>query len=269
MQKVEEKIVKIIRKKTPNFQPKIGLILGSGWNYAVNSMENATAVPYIDIKRMLKCNVKGHNGRFVLGSICGVDVLVAQGRQHLYEGYNASEATLLIRIMKEMEIDTVILTNSGGGINRNFSKGDIVLIKDHINLQGANCLKGLIQSDTKPVFIDMGNAYDKELRNLTTNIFPDMKEGVYVGLTGPNYETRAEIKFLDSIGADIVGMSTVQETIMANYLGMRVLALSFVSNMSSIITDAEISHNDVLEEAVRNQEKMANTLYKIIENINS
>jgi purine-nucleoside phosphorylase len=249
---------KLILSRTP-LRPKIGLVLGSGLGAFADSLTDATRVPYAEIPAFPQSTAIGHAGRLVVGNVIGkvgnVPVAAMQGRVHLYEGYSAQEVTFPIRVFGRMGIRAVILTNAAGGINLGYSQGALVLISDHINLQGANPLVGPNDDRFGVRFPDMSQAYSRAYRELAREEAEKLSlilhEGVYAGLLGPSYETPAEIEYLRRIGADLVGMSTVAEVIAARHMGMNVLAISCVTNMAAGILDQPLSHAEVMETGER------------------
>lgn len=234
-----------------SLRPKIGLVLGSGLGAFADSLTDAVRVPYADIPKFPCSTAIGHAGRMVVGNAGDVPVAAMQGRVHLYEGYSPQEVTLPIRVFGRMGIRAVILTNAAGGIDRGYSQGALVLIRDHINLQGSNPLVGPNDDRFGVRFPDMTHAYAREYRAIAreeaVRLNIPLHEGVYAGLLGPSYETPAEIEYLRRIGADLVGMSTVPEVIVARHMQMQVLAISCVTNMAAGILDQPLSHAEVME----------------------
>ena len=236
------------------YQPEIGMVLGSGLAALADAVDEADIIPFADVPYFPVSSVQGHAGRMVIGRLEGRSVLVLQGRVHYYEGYSMSQVTLPIRMMQMLGIHTVILTNAAGGLNTSFKAGDVMLIKDHINLvgmSGQNPLRGPNDESFGPRFPDMSQAYDPRLRQLALRVAADrgidLRQGVYICLAGPSFETPADIRFLRLIGADAVGMSTVPEATVARHGGMRVLGLSGISNAlpADGITQ-ETTHEEVL-----------------------
>ena len=244
----------LIRARTP-LRPEIGLILGSGLGAFADSLTDATRVPYADIPTFPRSTAIGHAGQMVLGNAGNIPVAAMQGRAHLYEGYSAQEVTFPIRVFGRMGIRAVILTNAAGGINLGYSQGALVLIRDHINLQGSNPLVGPNDDRFGVRFPDMSQAYARDYRQIADEEAGKLRiplhEGVYAGLLGPSYETPAEIEYLRRIGADLVGMSTVAEVIAARHLDIKVLAISCVTNMAAGILDQSLSHAEVMETGER------------------
>jgi purine-nucleoside phosphorylase len=243
-----------IRARTP-LRPEIGLILGSGLGAFADSLTDATRVPYADIPTFPRSTAIGHAGQMVLGNAGNIPVAAMQGRAHLYEGYSAQEVTFPIRVFGRMGIRAVILTNAAGGINLGYSQGALVLIRDHINLQGSNPLVGPNDDRFGVRFPDMSQAYARDYRQIAREEAGKLRiplhEGVYAGLLGPSYETPAEIEYLRRIGADLVGMSTVAEVIAARHMDIKVLAISCVTNMAAGILDQSLSHAEVMETGER------------------
>jgi purine-nucleoside phosphorylase len=236
-------------------RPRIALVLGSGLGGFADSLTDATRVPYADIPSFPQSTAIGHAGRMVIGKAGSTAVAAMQGRVHLYEGYSAQEVTFPIRVFGRMGIRAVILTNAAGGINLGYSQGALVLIRDHINLQGTNPLAGPNDDRFGPRFPDMTQAYSRRHREIAREqalpLGLSLHEGVYAGLLGPSYETPAEIEYLRRIGADLVGMSTVAEVIAARHMGINVLAISCVTNMAAGILDQPLSHAEVMETGER------------------
>ena len=250
-----EQAAHIIRERI-TVKPKIGLVLGSGLGGLADAVENAVHIPYEDIPGWPTSTVHGHSGKLVIGTLQGQPVLVQQGRAHFYEGYSAQQVTFPIRVMHFLGIETLILTNAAGGVNAAFQPGDIMLLNDHINfigMTGHNPLIGPNDDTLGPRFPGMAGTYDRTLRTLTRQIASDknipLQEGVYVCLSGPTFETPAEVRMMRIIGGDAVGMSTVHEVIVARHMGMRVLAFSSITNagIDAIDTDFDASHEEVLE----------------------
>lgn len=232
-------------------QPVIGLILGSGLGVLGEEVENALKIPYNEIPNFPVSTVEGHAGNLVFGLLNGIPVAVMQGRFHYYEGYSFEKVTFPIRVMKELGIKQIIVTNAAGGVNESFSPGDLMIISDHINNMGSNPLIGPNDSRLGVRFPDMSEAYSSELRMIAKQIAVKLnipiQEGVYVGNTGPTYETPAEVRMLRTIGGDAVGMSTVPEVIVARHAGMKVLGISCISNMAAGILDQPLNHEEVIE----------------------
>ena len=249
-----EAAVRFIQKKT-KLRPKIALVLGSGLGAFADEFESPTKIPYAEIPHFPRSTAIGHAGQLVVGKVGDIPVAGMQGRVHLYEGYSAKDVAFPIRVFARMGIKAVILTNAAGGIKREFVQGQLVVIKDHINLQGASPLTGPNDERFGPRFPDMTMAYDRRFREMTVGEGNrnriGLYEGVYAALPGPSYETPAEIRHLRTIGADLVGMSTVPEVIAACHSGIRVLGISCVTNAAAGILDQPLDHKEVLETAER------------------
>ena len=234
-------------------RPKIALVLGSGLGPFADEFANATKIPYAEIPHFPQSTAIGHAGQLVVGNVDGIAVAGMQGRVHLYEGYSVKEVVFPIRVFARMGVKAVILTNAAGGIK--FTQGRLVVISDHINLQGVNPLTGINDECFGPRFPDMSCAYDKRFREMAVGqgnrLGIGIDEGVYAALAGPSYETPAEIRYLRTIGADLVGMSTVPEVIAARHSDMKVLGISCVTNAAAGILDQPLNHREVLETAAR------------------
>jgi purine-nucleoside phosphorylase len=235
-------------------QPKYGLILGSGLGSLADSVEGADFVSYQDIPFWPQSTVEGHKGRLVIGQLMGAPVIVQQGRSHFYEGYSMAEVTLPVRVMRRLGVKTLIVTNAAGAINPQFVPGDVMLIIDHIGLMGMtgfNPLRGPNLDEFGPRFPDMSQAYNRDLLSLARKVAQQkqivLQEGVYVGLSGPSFETPADLRFLRAIGADAVGMSTVPEVTIAHHAGMRVLGFSGISNKANLDGSTQTTHEEVLQ----------------------
>jgi purine-nucleoside phosphorylase len=238
------------------YQPTIGLVLGSGLSSLADEIESPDIISYENIPHWPVSTVQGHSGRLVIGKLEGKTVLVQQGRSHFYEGYSPAQVTLPVRVMRALGIQTIILTNAAGGINRDFNPGDLMLIKDHLNfvgIAGNNPLRGPNDDSVGPRFPDVTHAYTPELRKLAqetaVSLNMELHEGVYAYVAGPSFETPAELRFLHMIGADAVGMSTVPTVLVAAHAGMRVLGISSITNKAILdpTSGAEVSHEEVLE----------------------
>src|SRR5258708_5963562 len=236
-------------------RPRIGLVLGSGLGSFAASLAEASPIPFHEIPAFPRSTAIGHAGQMVIGKAGATPVAVMQGRVHLYEGYSAEEVVFPMRVFGRMGIRSVILTNAAGGINLTYKQGALVVIGDHINLQGANPLVGRNDDRFGVRFPDLTHAYDKSYRTIAReearNLGMTLHEGVYAALLGPSYETPAEIRYLRTIGADLVGMSTAFEVIAARHLGIKVLAISCVTNMAAGILDQPLSHEEVMETGER------------------
>jgi purine-nucleoside phosphorylase len=252
-------------------RPKIALVLGSGLGAFADEFTNAAKIPYADIPHFPQSTAIGHAGKLVIGQVGAIPVAGMQGRVHLYEGYSAKEVVFPIRTFARMGVKAVILTNAAGGIKREFVQGRLVVLSDHINLQGVNPLTGPNDDRLGLRFHDMTSAYDKRFREMIVGegnrLGIGLLEGVYAGLLGPSYETPAEIRFLRGIGADLVGMSTVAEVIAARHSGLRVLGISCVTNAAAGILDQPLNHIEVLETAERVKGQFIGLLKAVIPRI--
>src|SRR4051794_24114182 len=229
----------------------IAVVLGSGLGDFATELTDAIELSYSDIPGWPRSTAVGHAGKFIFGHLDGTPVIALAGRAHLYEGYSPGRVVYAMRILKLLGVQQVILTNAAGGINLQYGQGALVLISDHINLQGVNPLTGANEDDFGPRFPDMSEAYSAEDRSIAKQVAAELgielAEGVYAAMLGPSYETPAEIRFLRTIGADLVGMSTVPEVIAANHMGIRCLGISCVTNMAAGVLPQKISHEEVLE----------------------
>jgi purine-nucleoside phosphorylase len=252
-------------------RPRIALVLGSGLGAFADEFNGARKIPYAQIPHFPRSTAIGHAGNLVIGKVDGVQVAGMQGRVHLYEGYSAKEVAFPIRVFARMGVKAVILTNAAGGIKREFTQGRLVVISDHINLQGVNPLTGPNDERLGLRFHDMTAAFDRRFREMAiregNRLGIGMYEGVYAGLLGPSYETPAEIRFLRTAGADLVGMSTVMEVIAARHSGIRVLGISCVTNAAAGILDQPLNHLEVLETAERVKGQFIGLLKAVIPRI--
>ena len=247
---------------------EIGIILGSGLGSLGEKIENPEYVDYSDIPNFPVSTAPGHVGRFVFGTLNGKKVMCMQGRIHLYEGYAVENVVMPIRVMRKMGVKKLVVTNAAGGINENFDVGDIMVITDHINFTGRNCLMGKNDDEFGCRFPDMSFAYAPKLREIAKKcaeeIGTKLQEGVYIGCTGPSYETPAEIRAFRVMGADTVGMSTVQEVIAANHCGMDVLGFSLVSNKAAGLSGERLTEEEVLTIGRQKSEEMQALIMKIL-----
>ena len=252
-------------------RPKIALVLGSGLGAFADEFTDGARIPYAKIPHFPQSTAIGHAGKLVIGKVGAIPVAGMQGRVHLYEGYSAKEVVFPIRVFARMGVKAVILTNAAGGIKREFSQGRLVVLSDHINLQGVNPLTGQNDERFGLRFHDMTAAYDRRFREMTVGegnrMGMGIYEGVYAGLLGPSYETPAEIRYLRAIGADLVGMSTVPEVIAARHSGIRVLGISCVTNAAAGILDQPLNHLEVLETAERVKGQFIGLLKAVIPRI--
>lgn len=234
--------------------PRVGMFLGSGLGDLADLVEDSVRIPYTDVPFWPRATVQGHAGLLVCGRLFGAEVMILQGRVHYYEGCSMAEITLPVRVMKRLGIDIIVLTNAAGAINPAFNPGDVMLITDHIamiGMAGMNPLRGPNLDEFGPRFPDMSQVYDRQLsskvRSAAVETGIDLREGVYCGLSGPSFETPADLRFLRAIGADAVGMSTVPEAIVARHSGMRTLGLSGISNKANLDGNSITTHEEVLE----------------------
>ena len=244
--------------------PRLGLILGSGLGYYADTFRERTVIPYDKLPHFPRSGVPGHAGNLVLGAAEGIPAVALQGRAHLYEGYTMAEVAFPVRVLGALGIRQLIVTNAAGGIDQEFKPGDLMLITDHINLMGGNPLIGSNIDELGPRFPDMSEAYDPAMREITMRAAAErgiaLREGVYAGLTGPAYETPAEIRMCRILGADAVGMSTVPEVMVANHMGIRVLGISCITNMAAGMMPRKLSHAEVMETAHRVRERFISLL---------
>lgn len=256
-----------IQKLLPQ-NPEFVVVLGSGLKNIVNQVENKTVIPYTDIPHFPKVTVEGHGGDLIYGDLSGKKVLIMSGRFHYYEGYSMAEVTFPMRVFGVMGIKKVILSNASGGVNMNFKVGDVMLIKDHINMMPEHPLRGANIKEWGPRFLDMSQAYDKEFLN-TAQTFCNqnhinIQQGVYLALQGPTFETPAEYGMIKNMGADAVGMSTVPEVIVARHMDMRVFALSVVTDLGGPHLEVPVSHEEVLHAADVAMPKVISIVKEII-----
>jgi purine-nucleoside phosphorylase len=250
-----ERAAAVIRERAPQ-QVRVGIVLGSGLGGLADELNDAVTIPYADIPGWPQSTVPGHSGTLVLGMFAGVPVVLQRGRAHFYEGYTPQQVTFPVRVMHYLGVNTLILTNAAGGINPDYAVGDVMVLNDHLNLVGMTGFNPLMGSNDESLgerFPGMSGAYDRELRRVAKAAAAadgvPLHEGVYAWLSGPNFETPAEIRMLRLLGADAVGMSTVPEVLVARHMGMRVLAMSGITNaaISAIDSNMEATHAEVLE----------------------
>ncbi len=248
--------------------PEFGIILGSGLGKLADLAEDSLIIKYEDIPHFPVSTVAGHSGKLIVGKIASKTVMMMQGRFHYYEGYEMNEVTFPVRVMQVLGIKNLIVTNAAGGVNKEFRPGDLVLIKDHLNLMGANPLRGANLSDLGARFPDLSEAFNQEWRKKALNLMPKVglepKEGVYAAVSGPSYETPSEILYLRTIGADLVGMSTAPEVIVANHGGMKVLGISCVTNMAAGVLPEKLSHNEVIATTQRIEQQFVGFVKALI-----
>lgn len=248
-----DKMVDLVRSKTRH-QPEIGMILGSGLGGLADEIQDADKIPYPELEGWPVSTVIGHSGQLVIGKLEGKTVLVMQGRSHFYEGYDMPLVGFPIRVMNRLGLHTLIVTNAAGAVHPDFSPGDLMLITDHLNLigmAGQNPLRGPNLEEFGPRFPDMSRVYDRDYLDLARSVAEEngmtLREGVYVCLAGPSFETPADLRFLRAVGVDAVGMSTVPEATVARHGGMRVLGISGISNKANLDGNTETTHEEVLE----------------------
>ncbi|WP_276352738.1 purine-nucleoside phosphorylase [Cohnella caldifontis] len=271
LEQVEETRAYLASKTT--VKPRIGLILGSGLGDLADKLEGAVAVDYGTIPHFPVSTVEGHAGKLVFGSLEGQPVVAMQGRFHYYEGYSMQTVTYPVRVMKALGVDTLIVTNACGGMNPSFRPGDLMIIRDHLNMTGANPLIGPNEPSLGPRFPDMSRAYTPELaefaKRTAASLGIEVREGVYAGISGPNYMTGAELKMLRLLGGDAVGMSTVPEVIVASHAGLRVLGISCVTDMAIGEELEPLTHEQVMEVASRTKPRFISLVKAIIAGIPS
>ena len=263
VQKVKES-VQYISNKHPH-APEVGIVLGSGLGNFVSEMKVAAEIDYDDIPHFPVSTVEGHHGKLILGELGGKSIIAMAGRFHFYEGYTAAEVAYPIRVMKQLGIKYLLISNAAGGVNASFKVGDIMIITDHISFATVNPLIGVNVPSFGPRFPDMSEPYKKSLIAMAKNIAEkeaiEVKQGVYFGVTGPTFETRAEYKMIRSLGGDAVGMSTVQEVIVANHMGLPVFAMSVITDIGIRDEENTITHDDVLH-AAKDAEPRVTTLFR-------
>ena len=262
--------VAAIREKT-DFIPNVAIVLGSGLGKLADNIANPIIIPYEEIPGFPKPTVAGHGGKLVLGKIEKNNVAVMQGRVHLYEGHSPETVVLPVRTLGLLGVKTLVLTNAAGGINPAFAPGELMVIRDHINLQGCNPLTGPNDDSLGTRFPDMSEAYNKNLSDMIVEkameLGIDIRNGVYAGMTGPTYETPAEINMLKTLGADAVGMSTVAECIAANHMGINVCGVSLITNLAAGISKTKLTHEEVKETADKATEYFVKLMMTVLANI--
>lgn len=262
-----EKTVNFINERTNNFNPEIGIILGSGLGDFVKDF-NSIAIPYSDIPDFETSTVQGHAGQLVFAEVNGKKAVMMQGRYHFYEGHSMDKVVYPIKVMKKLGVKTLIVTNAAGAINKDFKPTDLMIITDHINLMGTNPLIGKNDETLGTRFPDMSEIYKKDLIKIAQDCAKNLgftpQKGVYAALTGPSYETPAEIKMLKIFGADAAGMSTVPEAVVANYCGINVLGISCISNYAAGVSETKLSHEEVIESTNIAKEKFKALILSIL-----
>ncbi len=265
-----EHATRVIRARI-NVDPRIAIVLGSGLGGFADDFDEAAAIPYEEIPGFVRSTAQGHAGRLVVGKVDSVPVMAMQGRVHYYEGYSFEEVTFPIRTFKLLGIKTLILTNAAGGINVQLTQGALMVISDHVNLMGDNPLRGPNDERFGPRFPDMSAVYSPELQELVVDEAKaagvEVRRGIYGGLSGPSYETPAEIHLLRALGADAVGMSTVPEAIVARHMGLEVLGISCITNMAAGISDEPINHEEVMATGDRVRETFTQLLRRVVARI--
>lgn len=248
----------------------VGLILGSGLGELAEEIENPIVIPYSDIPKFPVSTVEGHAGQLVYGNLGGKKVLALQGRFHYYEGYSMDTVTFPVRVMSVLDTKSLIVTNAAGGVNNNFNPGTLMLITDHINYFGTNPLIGPNDEEIGPRFPDMTQAYDPDYQNIIKDVAVELniplQTGVYFGMTGPTYETPAEINFIKAVGGDAVGMSTVPEVIVARHAGIKVAGISCITNLAAGM-GPELNHEEVIEVSARIRSSFKELIAKVLEKI--
>ena len=262
-----EHAARFLRART-DLEVRVALVLGSGLGAFADQLEDAEPVPYEEIPGFARPTVEGHAGRLVLGRVGGVAVAAMQGRFHFYEGYTLEEVTFPIRVLGLLGAKSLVLTNAAGGLNNSYEQGALILISDHLNLMGTNPLLGRNDARFGPRFPDMTEVYDREYQDAaiaeSREMGLELRRGIYAALTGPSYETPAEIRMLRLLGADAVGMSTVPEALVARHMGLRVLGFSCITNMAAGVLDKPINHEEVIETGERVRETFAELLRRVI-----
>jgi purine-nucleoside phosphorylase len=263
-----EHAARTIRARVNTDAVRVAIVLGSGLGGFAEDFEEPTAIPYSEIPGFVTSTAEGHVGQLVIGKLDGLPVVAMQGRVHFYEGFSLEEVTFPIRVFKLLGIKTLVLTNAAGGIDVQLSQGALMVINDHLNLMGVNPLRGGNDERFGPRFPDMTEVYSRELQEIVVEEARDMavevRRGIYAALSGPSYETPAEIHMLRTFGADAVGMSTVPEAIVARHMGMSVLGISCITNMAAGISDVPINHEEVMETGQRVRAIFAELLRKVI-----
>lgn len=265
-----EETLDYINEYTDNFEPEIGIVLGSGLGDLADKYCDI-AIPYSNIPHFAKSTVQGHKGQLVFADINGRKVVMMQGRNHFYEGHSMSDVTYPIKVMKKLGIKTLILTNAAGAVNKSFRPADLMVITDHINFMGTNPLIGRNDENFGVRFPDMSEVYSKNLIKIVDAagrlLKLDLKHGVYMATTGPSYETPAEIKMARFMGADAIGMSTVPEAIVANYCGIEVIGISCISNYATGVSTKKLSHEEVIETTDKVKAKFKELVLLLLKNI--
>ena len=259
-----------IQNKIKTFKPKLGIILGSGLGDFADNIEGVR-IKYSDIPGFETSTVAGHKGQLVFGEVFGKNTVIMQGRYHFYEGYNVKDVVYPIKILKLLGVKSLIITNAAGGLNTDFEKGSLMLIEDHINFTAQNPLIGANDETLGERFPDMGEIYSKDLIKLAKKVSEKLgiklEQGVYIGVTGPSYETPSEVRMFKMLGASAVGMSTVNEAIYANYLGLKILGISCITNFASGLSREKLTHKDVVETANKVKSDFKNLIKEIVKEL--
>ena len=264
-----DEATRVVHERTP-LRPTIGVILGSGLGGFTDGLRDAVVLPFDEIPHVPAATVIGHTGALVVGTVEGVPVAALKGRVHFYEGRSLADVVFPVRVLGRLGVRTLLLTNAAGAINPDFKAGELMILRDHINLLG-NPLMGPNEEELGPRFPDMSTTYDPELREIAARACRaagvTVHEGVYIAMTGPSYETPAEIRMARALGADAVGMSTVPEVIAARHMGMRVLTLSCLTNMAAGVTERPLDHADVLVVAERLRSTLLDVLTRVVKEV--
>jgi purine-nucleoside phosphorylase len=271
LENTESTVLKI--RELTSHKPEIAIILGTGLAGLANHIKIIKEISYEDLPGFASSTVKGHHGQLIFGMFNGIPVVAMKGRLHVYEGYSARDVSYPVKIFKQLGIHTIILSNASGGLNPDFRIGDIMLVKDHINLMESNPLQGPMKNNPSEYFLDLSGVYDSELIGMTRksalSINVDLKEGIYAGVTGPTFETPAEYKYIRMIGADAVGMSTIPEAVVARQLGIKVLAFSVISDLGVEGKIVEISHDDVIDAASHAEPTLTKVIVELMKGLKS
>ncbi len=262
--------VEYIKKKIKDFEPELGIILGSGLGDFADNIEGVR-IQYKDIPGFETSTVAGHKGQLVFGEVLGKKAVIMQGRYHYYEGYHISRIVYPVKVMKKLGVKTLIITNAAGSVNKAYNAGDLMVISDHINLMGVNPLIGENDATLGDRFPDMSEVYNHALCDFALSkgqkLGLTMRKGIYAAMSGPSYETPAEINMLRIMGADAVGMSTVPEALVANYCSMKVLGISCITNSAAGVHPSRLSHSEVVETAAKTKDSFMKLLMAVIEEI--
>ena len=250
--------VELVKERLGPLRPRLGMILGSGFHGVAAIVKASASLDYTDMPCFPKTGVKGHSGRLIVGKVGETEILILSGRAHYYEGYSMAEITFPVRVIRELGIEDLVVTNAAGGVDRKFLPGDFMLFKDHVNLMGVNPLRPTRAEEWDGTFLDLSMPYDPGMAKMMMRAAKAMglklRSGVYAAVSGPTYETRSEVKMLAKLGATAVGMSTVPEVIVARQCGMRVAGLSLITNAAAGISEGALSHAEVLETGNQSEE---------------